>query len=133
MSACRNFADYRQVNKINSHVTTGWLLLGWMLLGWLLLTFKSLQNSLGRNWMTGWVSLGYLVSPTLHYGFSDLRRSSTALSSTPTLRCLFFILFYFLSAYFFASSFLIHTHVTYGMSCHARGHHSLTQGSKWFP
>ena len=61
-----------------------------------------------------------LVSPALHPGFSDLGGSPPALSSTPTL-----VFLCFLNA--LASSFLIHSHVTYGTPCHARGHlHSLT-------
>ena len=56
-----------------------------------------------------------LMSQTLHPGFSDLRGSPPALSSTLTLG-----FFLFLNA--LASSFLIHSHVTYSTPCHGRGH-----------
>ena len=48
-----------------------------------------------------------------------------------TLGSLFFCFFVSLNEQAF--SFLICTHVTYGMPCHTRGHHSLTQGSRGFP
>ena len=55
----------------------------------------------------------HFMSLAPHPGFSDLRRSPPALSSTPTLG-------FFFNAQ--ASTFLIHSHVTYEMPCHARGH-----------
>ena len=87
----------------------------------ILLTLGKSKNNfttkLPQQKLYAWAYLGHqLVSLALHPGFSDLWRSPPALSSTPTWD--YFILFECLSIQFFN----LHSHVTYGMPCHARGH-----------
>ena len=82
------------------------------------------ENSLGRKQMPEHYLSCYLVSPALHPGLSYLKRSPTALSSTPTKG--YFFKFKCFGIQFFKS----HSHVTYGTPCHARSHsHSYLE--KW--
>ena len=85
------FTDFEQVKKIKLYC---WL--------WTRVKLNPQQNSLGRNRIPKHVWGHYLVSPALHPGFSDPRRSPPALT-LPRHKAIFILFFECLGNQFFDS------------------------------